>query len=96
MNRNKLQNVYGYHLDYGDILIFGDNIRYCVQYIDNCINSVEDICEYCNTHHLLVTYITAKKNINAFTTYIRFRKLAKKYHVFASSKKFIKYCENMK
>ena len=47
MNQNKLQNVYGYHLDHGDIIIFGDNIKYCLLYIDNNINSVEDICEYC-------------------------------------------------
>ena len=96
MNQNKLQNVYGYHLDHGNIIIFGDNMKYCLPYIDNNINSVEDICEYCNTHHLLVTYITAKKNINAFITYARFRKLAKKYNVFASSKDLIKYTEIMK
>ena len=32
MNKNKLQNIYGYNLDHGDMIIFGDNLKYCIQY----------------------------------------------------------------
>lgn len=91
MNKNNLENVYGYHLDHGNIIIFGDNLKYCIQYIDSCINSVEDICEYCKTHELLVSYISQRKNINTMITYFHVRKLAKRYNVFASSKELIKY-----
>ena len=45
MNKNKLQNIYGYNLDHGDMIIFWDNLKYCIQYNNWNPNSNLDIAK---------------------------------------------------
>jgi hypothetical protein len=75
-----MKNVYGYHLPNGDLLIYGDNLETCIPYIDNVVDSVEDICEYCSQHNLRILHKT-HFSIRGLIEYIRVSRLTKKYSV---------------
>lgn len=75
-----MENVYGYHLPNGDLLIYGENLEMCVPHIDNAVDSVEDICEYCSKHNLRILH-RIHCSISGLVEYFRVSRLAKKYSV---------------
>lgn len=75
-----IDNVYGYHLLDGDLLIYGDNMETCIPYIDNVVDSVEDVCEYCSRHNLCILH-KIHFSIRGLIEHIRVCRLTKKYSV---------------
>lgn len=87
-----LENVYAYHIPYGDLFLYGDNINMCRQYIDSAIDSVEDICIYCSQHNLRIWH-KPNRSLNGFLEIFRVRKLTKKYSVYSSWKELKYYLD---
>jgi len=51
-----MRKVYAYHLPYGDIYLYGENLELCIPILDSTVDSVEDICAYCSTHNLRICH----------------------------------------
>lgn len=75
-----MESIYGYHLPHGDLLIYGENIETCIPYIDNTVDSVEDVCEYCSRHNLYILH-KIHFSIRGLIEHIRVSRLTKKYSV---------------
>ena len=86
------ENVYVYHIPYGDLFLYGDNINMCRQYIDDAIDSVEDICDYCAKHNLRIFH-KPNRSLNGLLEIFRVRRLTKKYSVYSSWKELKHYLE---
>ena len=75
---------YGCHMENGDLFVFGKNIIICHNNLD-ALKSVEEICIYCNNHHLRINYRMVHKSIQSFIDYIHILRLCLKYNVYASN-----------
>lgn len=78
--------TYGYHLDRGDLILYGDNLKSVIPYIDNCCNSVEDICDYCNKHDIGLTYVGR----DLYESW-RVKRVAMRYGVWHNNDELIEY-----
>lgn len=74
----------------GMLMIYGDNMIKCASYINNTVNSVEDICIYCKKHDLRIFHKT-NRSITGFIGLIRTCILGKKYGVYSSWNDVVKY-----
>lgn len=85
-----LENFWGIHLDYGDLLLFGENVRFCKMYLNTLIleykiTTVEDICSYCQNHNISIGYKFNKSiTLLELREYHKVKKVCKRYHVYAS------------
>lgn len=80
-----MKKFYGYHLPHGTLFLYGKTLNECIPYIDNCIDSVEDICKYCSMHNLHIFY-KPNHSIYGLIEYIRVSNLANKYSVRSTRK----------
>ena len=78
--------VYIIHIPKGSLYLYGANLDICVPYIDDCINCVEDVCDYCHNHQLQVFYEPNHK-IGSMIELFRVIRLTSKYHVYSSRNK---------
>lgn len=85
-----MKNFYGFHLKNSNLFVYGKNMQYCITYIDNAINSVEDICIYCQLHHLHI-YCQPNRSLYGLADFLRVYMLGKKYSVYGSFKEFYPY-----
>lgn len=90
-----MKNIYAYHLPHGLLVIYGNNMKTCMPYIDNAVNSVEDVCIYCSQHNLQILHQT-HHSFNGLIEYIRVYHLTKKYSVRGSWEEIPQYFENAK
>ena len=90
-----MKNIYGYRLPHGTLILYGHNMKSCIPYIDNAIDSVEDICKYCSQHELRIIHQT-NHSFNGLIEHIRVYRLINKYSVRGSWKEIPKYFENTK
>ena len=51
-----MENIYGYKLPHGTLILYGPNLKVCKNYIDDVINSVEDVCKYCYNHNIHIIH----------------------------------------
>ena len=85
-----LDNFWGIHLGYGDLFLFNENVKLCKEYFNNAvaeykINTVEDICSYCQIHRISVAYKFNKPiGLQQIWEYYRVKKVCKRYNVYAS------------
>ena len=90
-----MKNIYGYRLPHGTLILYGHNMESCIPYIDNAINSVEDVCKYCSQHDLHILH-QANHSFIGWIEHIRVYRLAKKYSVRGSWKEIPRYFENLR
>ena len=88
-----MKNIYGFRLPYGTLILYGDNMKVCVPYIDNTVNSVEDVCKYCSHHNLRVLHQT-HCSLSGLIEHIRVYRLINKYSIRGSWKEISRYFEN--
>ena len=74
------QYFYSFNIPSGVLILYGDNIQRCKPYLDDIVDSVEDICIYCKQHELKV-YHKTNKNIKGLIGFIITYRLTKKYSV---------------
>lgn len=87
--------LYGIHLKYGDLILFGENLESCKSYINDCllsyqIDTVEDVCIYCSRHGISIAYMITKPIYCVFE-YLKVRNMCKKYSVYASWSELLEY-----
>lgn len=90
-----MKNVYGYHLPHGTLFLYGDNLKSCIPYINDIVNSVEDICIYCSSHNFHVLH-NPNHSFNGLIEYFRVYRLTKEYSVRGSWKEVSLYLSNEK
>ena len=78
-----MKPLYAFHIPHGSLFLFGENLEHCKPYIDSSVNSVEEVCVYCNKHNLRVHYQPKHIVCSLFESF-RVHRLTKKYSVFAS------------
>ena len=88
-----MKNIYGYRLPHGTLILYGHNMKSCIPYIDNAIDSVEDICKYCSRHNLHILY-QMNHSFVGLIEYLRVYRLTKKYSVRGSWDEIPRYFEN--
>lgn len=88
-----MKNVYGFHIPHGILMLYGDNMEKCIPYIDDAVDSVEDICNYCSLHNLRIFH-KPNRSLNGLLEIFRVRRLTKKYSVYSSWKELKYYFEN--
>lgn len=88
-----MENIYGYKLPHGTLILYGHNLKVCKNYIDDVINSVEDVCKYCSNHNIHIIH-KYTHNIIGFTEFIRVYRLTKKYNVRGSWDEIQQYIDN--
>ena len=88
-----MKNAYGFRLPNSLLVVYGHNMSACKPYIENAIDSVEDICKYCREHdlHILCKPILS---IAGLLEYLRVRRLTGKYSVNGSWSDFSKYADD--
>ena len=86
------ENVYAYHIPYGYLFLYGDDMNMCRQYIDDAFDCVEDICNYCSQHNLRVFH-KPNRSLNGLLEIFRVRRLTKKYSVYSSWKELKEYLD---
>lgn len=85
-----MKKIYGYNLPHSLLILYGNNMNACRPYIDNAVNSVEDVCQYCSVHNLRILH-KIPYSPNGFVEYIRVYRLTKKYSVRGSWKEISQY-----
>ncbi len=85
-----MNTIYAFHLPYGNLFLYGDNMPQCKPYIDNGVDCVEDICIYCSSHNLK-TYYLSNKSLIGFFEKMRVHKLTKRYDVYSSWDELMRY-----
>lgn len=88
-----MKNVYGYHLPHGTLFLYGENLENCIPYINNIVNSVEDICIYCSSHNFNILY-NPNRSFNGLIEYFRVYKIVNEYSVRGSWKEVSLYLSN--
>lgn len=83
-----------YHLKYGDLILYGENLKTCTPYIDNVIECVEDIFDYCSAHDIRIFYNITHSIVYGLIEYFRVKVFIKRYSVRGSWKDFARYCES--
>lgn len=68
---------YGFRLFSGILFICGENLQ--PEYIDNAVDSVEDVCIYSANRNFYLLYMATK--ISGLFEYIRVRRIAKRYNL---------------
>ena len=72
--------IYGYRLPHSILILYGENIGKCIPYIDNAVDSVEDVCKYCSTHDLRILH-RRNHSFIGMIEFLRVYRLTKKYSV---------------
>ena len=92
MLRCTMKKIYGYHLQNGDLYLYGEMLQACIPYIEQSVNSIDDICQYCSNHNICLIY----KPHNIFSGWfelIRVNRLLKKYSVRGTWKEVSKFIQ---
>lgn len=90
-----MKNIYGYQLPHSTLILYGNNMKTCMPYIDDAIDSVEDVCKYCSQHNLRILCQT-DHSVQSLIEYLRVYRLAKRYSVRGSWRELPQYFENSK
>lgn len=88
-----MKNIYGYQLPHSILILYGKNMNMCVPYIDDAIDSVEDVCKYCLQHDIRILH-KIQYSFLGFIEYLRVYGLTKKYSVRGSWKEISQYFGN--
>lgn len=78
-----MDNIYGYRLPHGILILYGPNVKVCKNYIDDVINNVEDVCNYCSNHNIHIVH-NHTHNILGLIEFLRVYRLIRKYNVHGS------------
>lgn len=70
---------YAFQLPNGILILYGENLTSCIPYIDNCVDSAEDICEYCSDHGISLEYRTW--TVKGIIEYLRIVRVGRKYGI---------------
>jgi len=85
---------YGFHAKGGDLIVYGDNVKICRQYMDTLTpDCIEDVCEYCSQHDIRIFH-KFDRSIGGLISLIEVYILTKKYNVHSSFKELVQYLES--
>lgn len=88
-----MKKIYGFHFLYGDLFVYGDNIKMCIPYIDNAADSIEDLSVYSKHHDLRIFYKPNKSLLGFFSSF-RVTFNTKKYSVYSSWHKLCDFIDS--
>ena len=76
-----LKNVFVIRLLYSNLYLYGDDLHIYMPYIEDIVDSVEDICIYCKQRNIHIYHWSNFKSLNGIIEFFRVLILLKRHKV---------------
>ena len=86
-------NVFAIKVKYGLLVMYGEDVDMCKNYIKKIVNCVEDVYEYCDNRKILIYYMPYGNKLLSIYEKIRINRIAKKYHSKGTQKDLYDFIE---